>query len=42
VEAWQSRKPAGVSWALGDAAVGYNRRLCYANASAIMGFDMAR
>jgi hypothetical protein len=42
VEAWQSRKPAGVSWALGDAAVGYNRRLCYTDGSAIMGFDTAR
>jgi hypothetical protein len=42
VEAWQSRKPAGVSWALGDAAVGYNRRLSYTDGSAIMGFDTAR
>jgi len=42
VEAWQSRKPAGVSWALGNAAVGYNRRLSYADGSAIMGFDTAR
>ena len=41
-KAWQSRKPAGVSWALGDAAVGYNRRLSYADGSAIMGFDVAR
>ena len=42
VEAWQSRKPAGVSWALGNAAVGYNRRLSYTDGSAIMGFDTAR
>lgn len=40
--AWQSRKPAGVSWGLGHAAVGYNRRLSYADGSAIMGFDAAR
>ncbi len=42
VEAWQSRKPGGVSWGLGDAAVGYNRRLSYSDGSAIMGFDTAR
>jgi len=42
VQAWESRKPAGVSWALGDAALGYNRRLTYADGSAIMGFDVAR
>ena len=42
VSAWQSRKPAGMSWALGAAAVGYNRRLSYADGSAIMGFDTAR
>lgn len=42
VAAWQGRKPAGVSWGLGHAAVGYNRRLSYADGSAIMGFDTAR
>jgi hypothetical protein len=42
VAAWESRRPAGVSWALGDAALGYNRRLTYADGSAIMGFDVAR
>jgi hypothetical protein len=42
VEAWQSRRPAGMSWGLGDAALGYNRRLSYADGSAIMGFDTAR
>ncbi|MFZ2149024.1 MAG: hypothetical protein WAV28_17580 [Sedimentisphaerales bacterium] len=26
VEAWRSRKPAGVSWALGHSVVGHNRR----------------
>lgn len=41
-EAWQSRETAGVSWGLGHAAVGYNRRLSYADGSAIMGFDAAR
>jgi hypothetical protein len=41
-QAWQSRAPAGVSWGLGHAAVGYNRRLSYADGSAIMGFDTAR
>ena len=42
VEAWQGRRPGGVSWGLGHAAVGYNRRLSYADGSAIMGFDTAR
>lgn len=42
VEAWQSRKPGGMSWGLGNAVVGYNRRLTYADGSAIMGFDVAR
>ena len=42
VEAWQSRKPAGMSWGLGQAVVGYNRRLSYVDGSAIMGFDTAR
>jgi len=41
-KAWQGRKPAGVSWGLGHAVVGYNRRLTYADGSAIMGFDTAR
>ncbi|MFA5189583.1 MAG: hypothetical protein WC740_02595 [Verrucomicrobiia bacterium] len=41
-KAWQGRKPAGVSWGLGHAVVGYNRRLTYADGSAIMGFDAAR
>ncbi|NUQ62648.1 MAG: hypothetical protein HUU20_09175 [Pirellulales bacterium] len=42
VEAWQRRKPAGMSWGLGNAAIGYNRRLTYTDGSAIMGFDTAR
>ena len=42
VEAWQNRKPGGMSWGLGNAVVGYNRRLTYADGSAIMGFDVAR
>ena len=42
VEAWENRKPAGMSWALGNAVVGYNRRLSYADGSAIMGSDTAR
>ncbi len=29
VEAWNSRKPAGMSWGLGQAVVGYNRRAVY-------------
>ena len=42
VTAWQGRKPAALSWGVGHAAVGYNRRLSYADGSAIMGFDTAR
>jgi hypothetical protein len=29
VEAWNSRKPAGMSWGLGQAVVGHNRRAVY-------------
>ncbi len=36
VEAWESRKPAGMSWALGHAVVGMNRRTRYFDGSAIM------
>jgi len=42
VKAWNNRKPAGFSWALGEAVVGYNRRLSYSDGSAIMGFDVSR
>ena len=36
VEAWQNRKPSGMSWALGHAVVGMNRRAHYLNGSSIM------
>jgi hypothetical protein len=36
VKAWCSRKPGGVSWALGQAVVGYNRRAVYFDGSARM------
>jgi hypothetical protein len=36
VEAWESRKPGGVSWALGHAVVGHNRRAVYFDGSARM------
>ena len=36
VEAWEGRKPGGVSWALGHAVVGHNRRAVYFNGSAQM------
>lgn len=36
VEAWESRRPAGVSWSLGRAAVGYNRRVVYSDGRAQM------
>ncbi|MHC4621443.1 MAG: hypothetical protein ACYTEQ_27185, partial [Planctomycetota bacterium] len=29
VEAWNRRKPAALSWALGQAVIGYNRRVVY-------------
>jgi len=29
VEAWNNRKPSAVSWALGQAVIGYNRRAIY-------------
>jgi len=31
VEAWKNRKPGGVSWALGFAVVGHNRRAVYSS-----------
>jgi len=34
--AWSNRKPAGVSWALSHAVVGYNRRIVYDDGKAIM------
>jgi hypothetical protein len=36
VRAWKTRKPGGVSWALGHAAVGFCRRLVYEDGSAVM------
>ena len=36
VKAWTGRKPAGVSWCVSQAAVGYNRRAVYADGSAKM------
>ncbi len=36
VEAWRNRKPAGMSWALGHAVVGMNRRTHYFDGSTIM------
>jgi hypothetical protein len=36
VEAWQGRKPGGMSWALGHAVVGLNRRAHYFNGSSVM------
>jgi len=35
-KAWESRKPGGVSWGLGHAVVGYNRRAVYADGHAQM------
>ena len=42
VEAWQNRAPAGMSWALGTAAVGINRRAQYADGTAAMYGDTSR
>jgi hypothetical protein len=36
VRAWQQRKPGGVSWGLGHAVVGHNRRAVYADGTAKM------
>ncbi len=36
VNAWTQRAPAGVSWALGKAVVGHNRRAVYADGTATM------
>lgn len=36
VEAWKKREPAGVSWTLGHAVVGHNRRVVYADGTARM------
>ena len=36
VEAWKGRKPGGVTWGLGYAVVGLNRRMTYADGKAAM------
>ncbi len=36
VEAWKNRKPGGVSWAIDQAVVGFNRRFVYMDGSARM------
>ncbi|HWR35186.1 MAG TPA: hypothetical protein VN622_04860, partial [Clostridia bacterium] len=36
VEAWKARRPAGVSWALGHAVIGYNRRAVFADGRSTM------
>jgi hypothetical protein len=36
VQAWQARQPAGLSWGLSHAAVGFNRRTHYFNGSTVM------
>jgi hypothetical protein len=35
-DAWKNRQPGGVSWVLGHAVVGHNRRAVYANGTAAM------
>ncbi len=35
-EAWNKRRPGGVSWGLGHAVVGHNRRAAYADGTAVM------
>ncbi len=42
VEAWEKRAPAGMSWALGYAVVGINRRVQYFNGTALMYGDTSR
>lgn len=42
VKAWQGRQPGGVSWGLGQAVVGYNRRAVYADGHAQMYGDTSR
>ena len=36
VRAWQDRKPGGLSWALGNAVVGFNRRAQFSDGSTVM------
>jgi len=42
VQAWQNRAPAGMSWALGCAPVGINRRAQYFDGTAVMYGDTCR
>jgi hypothetical protein len=35
-KAWEGRKPGAVAWGLGHAVVGHNRRVVYADGSAVM------
>jgi len=35
-QAWQARRPGGVSWALGHAVIGHNRRVVYDDGTAVM------
>lgn len=42
VKAWQGRQPGGVSWGLGQAVIGYNRRAVYADGHAQMYGDTAQ
>jgi len=36
IQAWQGRQPCGMSWALGHAAIGVNRRAHYFDGSSVM------
>ena len=42
VNAWQSREPAGMSWGLGQAVVGHNRRAVYRSGESVMYGDTGR
>ncbi len=42
VRAWRARRPAGVSWALGHAVIGYNRRASFADGRSVMYGPLAR
>jgi len=42
VEAWKNRAPAGMSWGLGHAAVGINRRAQYFDGTAVLYGDAGR
>lgn len=42
VQAWSTRKPAAMSWGLGQAVIGYNRRAVYADGRSTMYGDTSR